>query len=195
MFGIPKLLFPSPRAIALTFLGNTANRFYEFLFPTPNWGVYKKGTTQKAFDVSSVVELDIGGESNVSDYPVEDGSFTTYNKMIMPNMFAIRMTRDGSTELRTAFLNWLESSKNNFDLFDVMCPERTYRNGTLKSYRITRTSASGAAMIVADCIFQEIRQIPAAYTTAGIPNPENQPATPTVRVNPVPDQNVVGFPI
>lgn len=195
MFGIPKLLNQLPRAVGLTLLGNAANRLMDFLFPAPNWGIYKKGTTQLAFEVSSVVELDIGGESNVSDYPVEDGTFTTYNKVLMPNMFALRMTRDGSQAQRTAFLNWLNTNLGNFELFDVLCPERTYRNVTLKSYRISRTSAAGAAMVTADCIFQEIRQIPAAYTTAGIPEPENQPATPTVRVNPIPDSNVVGFPL
>lgn len=195
MFGIPKLLIPSPKAIVLSLLGAGANRLMDFLFPAPNWGIYKKGTTQKAFDVSSVVELDIGGESNVSDYPVEDGTFTSYNKVLVPNMFAVRMTRDGSQALRTAFLNWLNTNLNNFELFDVLCPERTYKNATLKSYRISRTSDSGAAMIVADCIFQEIRQIPAAYTTTAVPEPENQPATPTVRVNPIPDSNVVGFPL
>lgn len=195
MFGLPKLLTPSPRAIVLTLLGNTANRLMDFLFPAPTWGVYKTGTTQLAFDVSSVFDLGISGSSVISNYPIEEGTFTSYNKVVNPNTYPIRLARDGSQSQRTAFLNWLENSKNSFDLFDVLCPERTYKNVTLESYRIIRTSESGAAMILADCLFQEIRQIPAAYTTTGVPAPENQPATPTVRVNPIPDSNVVGFPL
>lgn len=196
MFGIPKLLNQLPRAVGITLLGNSANALIDFLFPTPNWGVYKKGTTTKAFDVSSVVELDISGESNVSDYPIEGGTFTTYNKVLLPNAFGIRMTRDGNQEQRTAFLNWLNTTLGSFELFDILCPEYTYKNVTLKSYRISRTSESGASMVSADCLFQEVRQIPASYTTTRIPAPANQPASPAARTHPVPDQTVLqGFPI
>jgi hypothetical protein len=185
MNGIPNLLRNAPRAIGLTLLGNAAQAIVDFLFPTPTWGVYEPGTTVKAFDVSSVAELGIGGESAVSDYPIEDGSFTTYNKIIMPNGFSIRMTRDGSESLRAAFLKWLEFSKNNPVVYDILCPENVYTNATMRSYRINRTASSGAGMIVADCIFQEIRELPAQYSATRISNPENQPVTPTTRVNPV----------
>jgi len=196
MFGIPNLLRKAPGAIAITLLGNSVSRLMDFLFPAPTWGVYRPGTTTPAFEVSSVAELDLGGETALSDYPIETGSFTTYNKVLMPNVFSIRLTRDGSENQRAAFLNWLQAVLQSLDLFDVLCPERTYRNVTLKSYRITRTSESGAAMIVADCIFQEVRQIPALYGTSQISAPANQPPTPTVRVSPVPDQTILqGFPL
>lgn len=192
MFGIPNLLRNAPRAIGLTLLGNFASGLVDFLFPDPNWGVYLSGTTTRAFDVSSVAELDIGGESHVSDYPLEDGTFATYNKVRTPNMFAIRMMRDGSQAQRAAFLNWLQIKTGSLELFDVLCPERSYLNATLKSYRVSRTSGSGASMVIADCVFQEIREIPAIYSSATIPAPENQPTNPAVRVNPIPDQNVQG---
>jgi hypothetical protein len=195
MFGIPNLLNNLPRAIGFTLLGNLANTLTDLLFPAPNWGVYISGTTTPAFNVSSVAELDIGGESDVSDYPLEDGTFATYNKVRTPNMFAIRMMRDGSQAQRAAFLNWLQVTTGGLDIFDVLCPERSYLNATLKSYRISRTSGSGAAMVIADCIFQEVRQIPAVYSSSTIPNPENQPTASTVRVNAIPDQNVQGFPL
>lgn len=193
MFGIPNLLQNAPRAIGFTLLGNFASSIFDFLFPAPTWGIYKAGTTTLAFEVSSLAELGIGGESHVSDYPVEDGTFSSYNKILMPNMFTLRMVRDGSETQRAAFLNWLQSTLDSLDLFDVLCPERTYRNATMKSYRIVRSGGAGAGMVVADCIFQEIRQIPAAYSVSNVPNPENQPAVPTVRVTPVPDQNVQGI--
>lgn len=196
MFGLPNLLRKAPQAIAITLLGNNVSRLMDFLFPAPNWGVFLPGTTTPAFVVSSVAELDIGAETAISDYPIETGAFATYNKVIMPNAFSLRLTRDGSETQRAAFLNWLEVVRQSLDLFDVLCPERTYRNVTLKSYRVTRTSESGAAMIVADCIFQEIRQTPAIYSNSQIPAPANQSPTPTVRVTPVPDQTILqGFPI
>lgn len=185
MNGIPNLLRNTPRAIGLTLLGNAAQALVDFLFPTPTWGVYLPGTTTKAFDVSSVGEMGIGGEAHVSDYPIEDGTFTTYNKVVMPNGFAIRMTRDGSESDRAAFLKWLEFSKNTTTLYDILCPENVYLNATLRSYRVVRSVNSGAGMIVAECIFQEIRELAAAYGSSNITDPENQPTTPTARVNPV----------
>lgn len=185
MNGIPNLLRNTPRAIGLTLLGNAVQSLYDLLFPAPTWGVYKINSTEKAFDVSSVIELGIGGEAHVSDYPIEDGSFTSYNKVIVPNGYAIRLARDGAENLRSSFLVWLEQSKNNTALFDILCPENVYANVTLRSYRVLRSASAGAGMVVADCIFQQVRELPALYNNSKINNPENQPTTPTSRVNPV----------
>jgi hypothetical protein len=194
MFGIPNLLRKAPKAIALTLLGNAVNFVVDFLFPAPTWGVYLAGSTTPAVAVSSVTELDIGGESKVSNYPLENGTFATYNKVIMPNMFSIRLTRDGSEDERGVFLNWLQVNAGTLDLFDILCPENAYSDATLVSYRVSRSSQSGAAMIIADCIFQEVRQIPALYGTGQIIDPKNQPSTPTARVNPEQAEATRGFP-
>lgn len=184
MFGIPNLLRKAPKAIALTLLGNLANAIVDFLFPAPTWGVYLPGTTTPAVAVSSVTELNIAGESIVSDYPIETGSFNTYNKIAMPNVFAIRLTRDGSEAERKEFLQWLELNVILLDLYDILCPENTYTKATLKSYRVSRSGTSGAGMIIADCIFQEVREIPAVYSSSQVTDPENQSTTPAARVSP-----------
>lgn len=194
MFGAPKLLNGQINPAVIGLLGNLVNSLINLRFPAPNWGVFLPGTTTKAFDVSSVSELDIGGESAVSDYPLENGTFTSYNKVVMPNVFAIRLTRDGSETQRAAFLTWLATNKDALTLFDILCPEATYTNATLKSYRVSRSSSSGAAMVLADCIFQEVRQIPAVYSSSNITDPSNRPATPTTRVNSVPNPGLTTFP-
>ena len=195
MFGLPKLLEKSPRAIGLTLLGNLLNRVMDYLNPQPpNWGVFIAGTTEPAFAFSSVSELSIGGDANISDYPIENGTFTTYNKVLMPNTYPIRLCRDGSEAQRGAFLAWLQASLTSLELFDVLCPENSYSSVTLKSYRLTRSSTNGAAMIVAECIFQEVRQIPAAYGATRITDPANRPPTPAARVNPVAAPAITNFP-
>lgn len=186
MFGAPNLLNGPAASPVPSLIGNAIFSAVAAFYPPPNWGVFKVGTTEPAFPVSSVLELDIGGESVISNYPIEDGSFTTYNKVVMPDTFPIRLIRDGAEPIRAEFLKWLQNAKNSLDLYDVLCPENAYPNVTLVSYRVTRTSESGAALILADCLFQQVRQIPAAYTRTAIPLPENQPSTPTTRVSPVP---------
>lgn len=185
MNGIPNLLRNTPRAVITGIIGKSLDSLIDYLFPTPNWGVFVSGTTSKAFDVSSVVEQDIMTDSAISDYIIETGSFATYNKVQMPNVFSIRLTKDGSEFERGEFLDWLESSKNGLDVFDVLCPEKTYSSATLKAYRVSRSAQSGAARIIADCIFKEVREKPADYSSTRITNPENKPKTPTVRVGAV----------
>ena len=186
MFGIPNLLRNAPTAIVLTLLGNLVSSLNDFFNPAPLWGIFLPGTTTYATEVSSVQEVNVAGETSVSNYPLEDGTFSTYNKILLPNTYAIRLVRDGSETQRGALLQWLQASLGSLDLFDVLTPEAGYSNVTLKSYRIMRTREAGAAMIVADCIFQEIRQIPAVYSASRITDPANQPATPAARVSGVP---------
>lgn len=185
MNGQPQLLNGAPPVFVTGLLGNLISTLINIRFPAPNWGVFLPGTTDKAIEVSSVVELDLAGESAVSDYPIETGSFTTYNKVILPNTFQVRMTRDGSETQRAEFLNWLSVNKDATTLFDILCPEVVYPNATLRGYRVSRSSSSGAAMIVADCLFQEVRQVTTLYKSSNISDPKNMPSTPTARVSPV----------
>ena len=187
MLGIPNLLKKAPKAIGITLLGNAVTAVYNYFFQPPKWGIYLAGQSTPAMPVSSVVELDISGESMVSDYPIETGSFTTYNKVQRPEYFGIRVTQDGAQNTRTELLSWLKNNKEATTVFDVVCPEFTWLNVTLVSYRITRTARSGASMVSADLIFQQVREIPAQYSSSQVASPQNQQTSPTVRVSPVPD--------
>lgn len=181
--GVPNLLKNAPKAIGLTLLGNLANKLWNYLFPGPTWGVFKVGTTDPAIEVSSVLEIDIAAESRSSSFIIQSGSFTNYNKVQMPNITTIRMTKDGGETDRLQLLYWLDQHVAETSLFDVLTPEWRYHNMTLVGYRLSRSARSGAAMIVADCLFEEIRQKPAVYSSSVIADPEDQPTTPTARVN------------
>jgi len=195
--GVPNLLRNAPKAIGITLLGNLASAVWNFLFPGPTWGVFKVGTADPAIVVSSVVEQDISAESRASDYIIQSGSFTNYNKVQTPNIITIRMTRDGNEASRQEFLQWLDTNIAATSLFDVLSPEFRYPNVTLVGYRMSRSARSGAAMIVADCLFQAIRERPGIFSSTIIADPGNQPSTPTVRVYPAPPDKPldVGGPI
>ena len=195
--GAPNLLRNYPRAFGLTLLGNVVNAAWNFLFPGPQWGVFIEGTATPAVTVSSVLAVDAAGDSRTSDYPLQTGSFTTYNKVRTPNVFRITITRDGFESDRQELLQWLVDNLDQPTVYDVVCPEFRWPSVTLVSYRITRTAQSGAGMILAECIFQQIRQLPVVYSNSTIASPENQSSTPTARVNAVPDADPItpGGPI
>lgn len=181
--GVPNLLKNAPSAIGITLLGNLAGKLWNYLFPGPTWGVFNVGTNDVAIEVSNVAEFSITSESRVSDYPIQTGSFTSYNKVKMPDIVPIRLTKDGGENDRLQLLYWLNQNVSATSLFDLLSPEWRYPSMTLVGYRIDRTSRSGAAMIVADCLFQQIRQNPAVYSSSTIADPQDQPATPTSRTN------------
>lgn len=187
MFGVPNLLKKAAKALPYTLLGNAVSALYDYFVPAPMWGIYFPGTTNIAMHVSSIVELDVSADAVVSDYPIETGSFNTYNKVIRSQFFGVRVTRDGMEYLRSDFLNWLEVERVALSKFDVVCPEYTWANATLVSYRITRNAGAGASMVSADLIFQQIRETSAEYENSKIEEPENQETTPTVRVSAVPN--------
>ena len=183
MDGIPKLLRNLKKAVQITLLGNSINNLWNYLFPASQWGVFLPGQAQQAIEVSSVVSLDVVSNARASDYPIQTGSFLSYNKVRLPDVFRVQITIDGNEQTRSAFLSWLETNMTATSLFDVVCPEKRWTNSTLVDYRIARSLSSGAAMLVVECVFQQIRELPATFKRLNITNPENQPSTPTARVS------------
>lgn len=190
MFGVPNLLKGAAKAAVATLLSNTLGKLYDFFVVPPKWGIYLPGSSTKAIEVASVVAMDIAGSADVSDYPIEQGSFVSYNKVILPDVFQFRIAQDGQEASRTYFLDWLQRAKNGLDVFDVVCPEFVYPNATLIRYTIRRTAESGASMVTADCVFQQVREKPAKYSSSQTEKPENEESAPVVQVNPVPSSSI-----
>lgn len=182
--GAPNLLSNAPKAIGLTLLGNIVSKLWDFLFPGPEWGVFVAGETFRAVEVSSVQAMDIRAGSRVMTFPIQSGSFISYNKVLMPGQIGIRMTKEGDDLERSTLISWLQVNKEVTSTFDILMPEFRFRNYTLIDYQINRRSDTGVALIIADCIFQEVRELPAEYSNSNISDPENMEPTPTARVNP-----------
>jgi hypothetical protein len=183
--GVPNLLKNAPKAIGITLLGNLATKLWDYLFPGPTWGVFNVGTSTPAIQVSSVLEQDVAAEARASDYFIQTGSFTSYNKVRMPDIIPIRLVKDGNEIDRLQLLFWLNDNLTKTTLFDILSPEWRHTNMTLVGYRISRAAHSGAAMITADCLFQQIREKAVVFSSSTIADPGNQPATPTTRVTPI----------
>jgi len=185
MDGIPNLLNPLPRNVTLTVLGNAVTGLFNFLFPGPQWGVFKPGVAEPAVVVDSVVAIDIAADASASTYPIQTGSFTNYNKVRNPDAFRVELSRDANEQGRAEFLAWLEANASDTTLFDIVVPEKAWPNSTLIAYRVSRRASMGAARIVADCVFQQVRELPAQYSSSEVPDPNNQSPAPTARVNAV----------
>lgn len=152
------------------------------LFPGDKWGIYEAGSETAKVEVDSVVELGLNGSAEASTYKIEAGSFVSYNKVRNPNAFMIRISKEGNAATRAYINEWLATNVEATTVFDVVMPEKRYNGYTLVEYRMLRSSASGAGMIVADLMIQEMRETSALYSNSKIADSNNVPPTPTARV-------------
>lgn len=111
----------------------------------------------------STDSVELVGEARVSDFPIEQGGFASYNKVTIPTMPTVRLTVGGSESTRAEFLAWLEGAVVSTDLYTVVTPEITYDRVTVEKYDYSRTSSKGAKLIIANVVLREIREISARY--------------------------------
>ena len=133
----------------------------------------------------SVVSLEWHGEERISDYPVQNGQFVSYNKVKVPFDLRMVMTCQGLNVVqealqsvtqsldqalsniglafgqpmsRDAFLKQLDTMLESTDLYDVVTPDKVYQNVNLVGYNHAKQDTKGAVMIIAELMFREVRE-------------------------------------
>lgn len=174
----------SIKSVRISLLGGLQSALWRIFSLEPEWGVYEAGKSKVAFQVDSVVAMAQRKTAIVSDYPVESGSFASYNKVERPREIPIELSKGGTEEQRTKFLGWLQTNLRAPTLFDLVMPEQRFVNMTLVDYVIRRDSSSGVTIIYAECVFAEIRQSEARYFKS-TQSPNDTATAPTTKVQPV----------
>jgi hypothetical protein len=123
----------------------------------------------------SFVALDYRGENRICNYPVEQGSFSAYNKVAMPYDLRLMLSCGGSGAMsRQQFMQQLDFMRNSTDLYDVATPDGLYGSVNLTHVDYRRQARAGVTLIVADCWFEQVRTTAvAAYTNTRQPNGAN----------------------
>lgn len=120
------------------------------------WGIFTpEGAPVLLADAISAI--DINGEAQAADYPLEGGGFESYNKVSTPFAVRVEMVKSGDKDSRIKYLETLESMRNSTDLFSVVMPDRTFSNVTLTRYEIMRSSELGPQALRVAVSLEEIR--------------------------------------
>ena len=133
----------------------------------------------------SVLSLEWHGEERVSDYPVQNGQFVSYNKVKVPFDLRMVMTCQGKNVVqdalqsvtqslnqalsniglafgqpmgRDAFLRQLDEMLASTDLYDVVTPDKVYQNVNLVAYNHAKKNDEGGTLIIAELMFREVRE-------------------------------------
>lgn len=141
--------------------------------PAVKWAVFDDSGTPIA-DYDSVLAFGYQNEFRISDYPVEQGQFASYNKTNNPFDVVVTFTCGGSDERRTAFLTALENAKESLQTYTVTTPDYSYRNVNFVGIRTQRNSREGVTLLTVEMAGREIRNtgvstFPTPKSDAGYP--------------------------
>lgn len=119
----------------------------------------------------SVVEFEYRGEMRVADHPVEQGSFASYNKVIVPFDARLTISCGGRGAMtREAFLSTLQSLRLSLQLVTLVTPDAIYPDCNLVHVDYRRTNRHGVSLLLAQLWFQEIRVTGVATVTTVQPS-------------------------
>src|SRR6185312_12186285 len=126
-----------------------------YLSAPTEWGIFQNGKSVLISD--SVVSVDYRKEWHISDYPIEQGNFESYNKVRMPYDARITFSKGGTDSDRNEFLTTIESISASLELYDVVTPEFTYVNANISHFDYQHTSINGVGLLAVTIWLQEIR--------------------------------------
>ena len=150
------------------------------------WGIFETvsgnllGATSSASTSLSFYGMDFIKEFRISDFPTEQGGFTSFNKVEMPATPKVTLVLSGSTDDRIAFLSAVDAASKSMTMYTVATPEAIYDNYSIERYNYSRTSEKGANLMIVDIHLKEIRGVTASYAVAilgGINSPQNPDAS------------------
>jgi hypothetical protein len=201
--GIPAIpRSPNFPPIAAAVLGMVQGALWRALQIQTKWGIFDKngkaladpskfsgvlGSIVGALGLPGSVTVSTSGleyskEMRVSDFPIEKGSFASYNKVELPATPLVTMAMSGSESDRKKFLEALDKATKSTDLFSVVTPEVTYLKYSIERYAYQRRAQRGATLLVVDISLREIREVSARYAQTGaaakVEAPKKVDATP-----------------
>jgi hypothetical protein len=137
----------------------------------------------------TVPKFEFRGDYRVSNYPVEQGAFASYNKVAEPFELRMTMVCGGLNFVQSAaaslgltlgqqymqkgdFLSTLDYMLSSTDLFTVVTPDMTYQSLTLDHYDYRREASGGATLLTVEAWFKQVR----VTASASYSNPKSPSA-------------------
>src|ERR1700726_894310 len=113
---------------------------------SPPWGIYLNNSPVVLAD--NVLEVSYKKDYTLSDYPVEQGAFQTYDKVELPFDARVTFSCGGSTQRRKAFLDSIQAIVGDLNFYDVLIPEETYSSCNVTHIGFVRNTDNGGAGFV-----------------------------------------------
>lgn len=151
--------------------------------PTPQWAI-TDSTGNAALSPDSVIEFEYRGEMKICSHPVEQGSFSSYNKVACPFDVRMVLSCNGNGPMsRDQFLSAIETMRESTDLVSIVTPDDVYDNCNLVHVDYRREARQGVSLIMVQLWFQEVRQ--GSSTTTSTAQPDGADPSQQGQVSPI----------
>lgn len=125
-----------------------------------------------ALPLTSFAKIVVKDTGTVLSQPVEEGGFTTYNKVTKPLDLTVTLGFWGEALAIDAALKKLAELRAAAVKLTVVTPSAAYSSLTLENYNYTRSAASNADALEAELHLVEVREVKAQQTN-NITSPKN----------------------
>jgi hypothetical protein len=144
--------------------------------PFTGLGLNFLGATQSTQDITYNKIM------NISNFPIQQGGFASYNKVELPGIASVTLNLSGSLSDRTQFINQIDAATRSTQLLSVITPEVQYINQSIERYSYTRSGNNNVSMLSVTLFMKEIRQVSARFRNSNnqINNPTNPNTSNTV---------------
>lgn len=136
----------------------------------------------RLLEFDTFFSLDAMNDAQVTQAPVENGSFAAYNKQISPARATVVLGYTGSSAVRASILKTCQSLMAGTDLVSIVTPDRTLVDMSLVAMDYTYRAENGVDRLVVALTFEEVRQVAAEYTTANVSSGGQSTALSTAQV-------------
>ncbi len=127
------------------------------MFGPPRWGVYgKDGRQVLVFETFVSIKFNQG--SQISSFPVEQGGFSSFNKVDTPYEATIKLAHAGDQASRDVMLSALKRIVGSTELYAVATPEIVYPSANLVKYEYSRGDRNGSNLLLVDLTLREVRE-------------------------------------
>lgn len=129
-----------------------------------NGWVVLNDKSQNALPLRSVESLSVTHGGSAVSEPIEEGSFTSYNKTTEPISIELSAMMQGETTKLQSALTRLTELQNSVERLSVSTPYYEYQNMTLESFDYEMSTTNGLGMLAVKLSLVEVRESAAAYS-------------------------------
>ncbi len=160
------------QALAPPTLGFAANPdvLWQATQAAPIWGVFDSAGNQVVVP-DSVMDFGWRKENRVSNFPIQQGQFTTYNRVGLPFESSVTFSKGGDLLSRSIFLQQIDAivEQANIELYTIRTPEKSYVDVTVTRAELSRRGKDNAFFFDVELYFTEVIQANAQYSSTTTP--------------------------
>ena len=125
------------------------------------WTVLDHDTQLTVCSFDCFFAFGYNNQNNVAQYPIEEGSFATYNKQVNPFELDVSLVKNGLNLpfQKRDFINTLKQYADGAKLVDVVTPSGTYLNCTMSGLSFEQSAEEWPDAIKANLTVKEMRFI------------------------------------